>query len=350
MVNMAEFSFKTCRKCSLILFFMLLLQLGHAQTDFSTLHAILKKNEKLLGKEHVVVVQKDGKNIFLKETDELKLKTPVPIASASKWFTAAMIMVLVDEGKLNLDDPVAKYIPIFEKYMKGYITIRHCLSHTTGLDSDPISLMKLIQRTKFESLEKEVESFATKKLIVDNPGQAFAYGGVGINIAGRVIEIVTKKKFDRVIVEKLFRPLGMKTASFYNENGNATNPSGGASCSASDYLNFMQMILNKGMFNGKKILSEKSVQEILTAQYPDAKIRYSPVSAKGAGYGLGNWVLENHETGKGQIFASPGLFGTWPWVDIKNKYSAIIMIKSLNGNEKRDLYQEVKDAIEASIQ
>jgi len=347
---MAVFSFKTCLKCSLTLLFMLMLQFGHSQSDFSALHAILKKNEKLLGKEHVVVVQKDGKNIFLKETEELKLKTPVPIASASKWFSAALIMILVDEGKLNLDDPVAKYIPIFEKYMKGYITIRHCLSHTTGLDTEPISLMRLIQKSRFESLEKEVESFATKKLIVDNPGQAFAYGGVGINIAGRVAEIVTKKTFDRIVVEKLFRPLGMRTATFYNESGNATNPSGGASCSAFDYMNFMQMIMNKGMFNGKRILSEKSVQELLTAQFTDAKIRYSPVASKGAGYALGNWVLENDENGKGQIFASPGLFGTWPWVDIKNGYSAIIMIKSLNGNEKRELYQEVKAAIEKSIQ
>ena len=346
---MAGIPFKTCRKCSLTFIFMLLLQIGHAQKDFSSLTAILKKNEKLMGKEHVVVVQKDGKNIFLKETDELKLKTPIPIASASKWFTAALIMVLVDEGKLNLDDPVAKYIPIFEKYMKGYITLRHCLSQTTGLDTDPVSLMKLIQKTKFESLEKEVENFATKKLIVDNPGQAFAYGGIGLNIAGRVAEIVTKKTFDRLIIEKLFRPLGMRTATFYNESGNATNPSGGASCSAFDYLNFMQMILNKGMFNGKKILSEKSVQELLTAQFPEAKIRYSPVSARNAGYALGNWVLEKDENGNGQIFSSPGLFGTWPWLDIKNKYCAIIMIKSLNGNEKRELYEDVKNAIENSL-
>ena len=347
---MAEILFKTCRKCSLILVFLLNLQFAGAQTDFTALNTILKRNEKLLGKEHVVVVQKDGKNIFLKETEELKLKTPVPVASASKWFSAALIMILVDEGKLKLDDPVAKYIPLFEKYMKGYITIRHCLSHTTGLDTDPVTLMKIIQRSKFESLEKEVENFATKKLIVDNPGQAFAYGGVGINIAGRVAEVVTKKTFDRLIAEKLFRPLGMRTASFYNESGNATNPSGGASCSAFDYLNFMQMLLNKGMFNGKRILSEGAVQELLTAQFTEAKLRYTPVAAKGAGYALGNWVLEKDEDGKGIIFASPGLFGTWPWLDTKRKYSGIIMIKSLNGNEKRELYVDVKNAIETALQ
>jgi CubicO group peptidase (beta-lactamase class C family) len=329
---------------------MLFFQFCDAQTNLNSLNAILKKNEKLLGKEYVVVVQKDGKNIFLKESEEFKLKTPTLIASASKWFSAAILMILVDEGKISLDDPIAKYMPIFEKYMKGYITIRHCLSHTTGLDADPISLVKLIQRTKFESLDKEVESFATKKLIVDNPGESFAYGGVGINIAGRVAEIVTKKTFDRLAVEKLFRPLGMRTASFYNENGNALNPSGGASCSAFDYLNFMQMILNNGVFNGKRILSEKSVKELLTIQFEDAKIRYVPIAARNAKYALGNWVLESDESGNGTIFSSPGLFGTWPWIDTKRRYSAVIMIKSLNGNEKRELYEDVKAAIETGIQ
>jgi CubicO group peptidase (beta-lactamase class C family) len=347
---MTEIIIKTCRKCSLAFIFMLFFQFCDAQPDLSSLNAILKKNEKLLGKDYVIAVQKDGKNIFLKESEEFKLKTPTLVASASKWFSAAILLILVDEGKISLDDPVAKFIPVYEKYMKGYITIRHCLSHTTGLDADPISLAKLIQRTKFESLEKEVESFAIKKLIVDNPGQAFAYGGVGINIAGRVAEIASKKTFDRLAVEKLFRPLGMRTASFYNESGNALNPSGGATCSAFDYLNFMQMILNNGVFNGKRILSEKSVKELLSIQFPEAKIRYAPVASRNAKYALGNWILETDENGSGTIFSSPGLFGTWPWIDIKRKYSAIIMIKSLNGNEKRELYEEVKNTIEENIQ
>ena len=73
-----------CRKCSLALVFMLILQVSIAQ-QFDELNAILKTNEKNLGKLHTVVVQKGGKNIFLKETEELKLKTPVPIGHASAW-------------------------------------------------------------------------------------------------------------------------------------------------------------------------------------------------------------------------------------------------------------------------
>jgi CubicO group peptidase (beta-lactamase class C family) len=328
---------------------MLFLQTGFAQTDWSQLQAIIKRNEKATGKDIVVAIQKEGKNIFLKEAEEFKLKTPAPIASSSKWLTAALVMMFVDEGKIKLDDPVSKYIPIFEKYMKGYITLRHCLSHTTGLDTEPIGILKLAQRTKFENLEKEVEFFATKKLIVDNPGEAFAYGNVGLNIAGRVIEVVSKKTFDRVIQEKLFRPLGMRTASFYNENGNAPNPSGGAVCSAFDYLNFMQMLLNKGMFNGKRILSEASVKEILSAQFPEVKSRYVPEAGKGFTYALGNWVIESRSDGIGTVFASPGLFGSWPWLDTQRKYCGILILSSLNGSVKREVFEQVKQAVEVIL-
>jgi len=346
---MTAFFNKTCRKCSLALIFLLFLQSSQGQTDFSGLNAIIKRNEKILGKEYVVVIQKAGKNIFLKETEELKLKTPVPIASSSKWLTAAIVMILVDEGKINLDDPVTKYIPVFAKYMKGYITIRHCLSHTTGLDTEPAGILKIAQKTKFASLEEEVNNFATKKQIVDNPGEAFAYGGVGINIAGRIIEVVTKKTFDRVITEKLFRPIGMRTATFYNENGNAPNPSGGAVCSAFDYLNFMQMLLNKGTFNNKRILSEKAVQEMLTVQFPDLRVRYAPALAKDFKYALGSWVQERDEAEKGLVFSCPGLLGTWPWLDTKRNYVGIVFSKELITGQKKELSIQIKEAADAAL-
>lgn len=346
---MTAFFNKTCLKCSMVVIFLLFLQSNQGQTDFSGMNAILKRNEKILGKEYVVVVQKAGKNIFLKESEEFKLKTPGPIASSSKWLTTAMVMILVDEGKISLDDPVTKYIPVFEKYMKGYITIRHCLSHTTGLDTDPTGILKIAQKTRFASLEEEVNNFATKKLIVDNPGEAFAYSGIGINIAGRVIEVVTKKTFDKVITEKLFRPMGMRTASFYNENSNAPNPSGGAVCSAFDYLNFMQMLLNKGTFNNKRILSEKAVQEMLTIQFPDLKVRYSPALAKDFKYALGSWVQERDETEKGFVFSCPGLWGTWPWLDTKRNYVGIVFSKELITGQKKELSIQIKEAADTAL-
>ena len=96
-------------------------------------------------------------------------------------------MTLVDQGKLDLDDPVSKYIPVLDKYMKSYITIRQCLSHTTGLDNGKNGIAKLLERRKFETLEEDANAIAAKE-ISNNAGTEFAYGSSGLNLAARVAE------------------------------------------------------------------------------------------------------------------------------------------------------------------
>jgi CubicO group peptidase (beta-lactamase class C family) len=347
--NMSANYIKTCLKFSLGLIFMLILQSLSAQPDFSQLEKTLKQNEKTLGKDLVVVVQKEGKNIFLKESEDFKLKMPAPIGNSSKWLTAALVMIFVDEGKLNLDDPVNKYVPVFGKYMKGYITIRHCLSQTTGLDTDATGFVKFTQKSKFNTLEEEMEFFASKKLIVDNPGEAFSDGTVGMNMAGRVLEVITKKTFDRVAQEKLFRPLGMRTASFYDEGGKAPNPSSGAICSAFDYLNFLQMIMNKGMFNGKRVLSETSVNYLLQHQFPESRTRFNPDLTKGWNYAAGSWIEEDNGNSWRNIYSGASAQGTWPWIDLKRKYIGIVLPVSPLNIQKRELYMQIRSGVEAAI-
>lgn len=334
----------TCRKCSLALIFMLILQCIHAQ-DFNNLQTILKSNGKNLGKQYTVVVQKGGKNIFLAETDELKLKIPTPIGHASTWISAALVMTFVDQNKLSLDDPISKYLPDFKKNMKGYITVKHCLSQTTGLDADASGVMKAASKNKFLSLEEEAAFYATKKLIVDNPGDALSYSSVGLNILGRVLEVISKKTFDRLAAERIFRPLGMRTASFYNEDGNAPNPTSGASCSAFDYLNFMQMFANKGMFMGKRVLSENAINTLLTIHYPDQRIRHSPEGINGSKYAMGSWVDEINDDGKGNIYSAFGPTGATAWLDLKRNYFAAIFSSELQNNQRLQLINQLKQLI-----
>ena len=334
----------TCRKCSLALIFMLILQCIHAQ-DFNNLQTILKSNGKNLGKQYTVVVQKGGKNIFLAETDELKLKIPTRIGHASTWISAALVMTFVDQNKLSLDDPISKYLPDFKKNMKGYITVKHCLTQTTGLDADASGVMKAASKNKFLSLEEEAAFYATKKLIVDNPGDALSYSSVGLNILGRVLEVISKKTFDRLAVERIFRPLGMRTASFYNEDGNAPNPTSGASCSAFDYLNFMQMFANKGMFMGKRVLSENAINTLLTIHYPDQRIRHSPEGINGSKYAMGSWVDEINDDGKGNIYSAFGPTGATAWLDLKRNYFAAIFSSELQNNQRLQLINQLKQLI-----
>ena len=336
---------KSCFKVSSVLFFLLCFQFGFSQADFTDLDAYLLQNKKLLGGNVVALVWKDGKMVYHKEMGEFNAKTQAPIASSSKWLTAALVMNLVDQGKISLDDPVVKYIPIFKKYMKNYLTIRHCLSQTTGIERDANLAIKIMERKSFETLEDEVNSIAAKD-ISNNPGQEFFYGSYGLNIAARVCEIVTKKSFDRLVQERIIRPLKMKGTTFTDDNGRAPNPSGGAKSTANDYMNFLIMLLNKGSFEGKQILSPGSVDELLKVQFPGLPVKYAPAAATGFEYGLGAWIQQKDSNGKTIVASCPGLFGSWPLINLQKNYAFILLTQNLLGEKKR----EIADRFEALVE
>ena len=335
-----------CLKVLSVAGFLLLLQPAQAQYKWNELDAELQAKQKLLGNNVVAMIWKGDSLVYKKEMGDFNSKTQAPIASCSKWLTAALVMQFVDEGKISLNDPVVKYLPYFEKYFKSYITIRQCLSHMTGIDDEGGFLKKMMQRKKFSTLEEEVESFAARDIRA-NAGNDFWYGSIGLNIAGRVLEVVSKKKFDILIKTKLFTPLGMKKTSFSNQDG-AINPSGGAISTADDYMKFLVMLLNKGKYNGVRVLSENAVNEMMKVQSKPSQIKYAPKSAEGFAYSFGSWIVEE-KNGTATSLTSPGLFGTWPMIDFCRGYAYIVFVKNLLGEERADVHKELKKIIDNQL-
>ena len=351
-----------CLKFSLFIVSLLIFQTISAQKKqeqlqpkygLGELDNILQEKQSLIGKDYVVLIwKKDDTLVYKKEGGDYKSKTVAPIASCSKWLTAALVMQFVDEGKISLDDPVVKYLPVFEKYMKKYITIRHCLSHMTGIADDEKLLKRLLQRKKFESLDEEIESFAAREIRA-NAGIDFWYGNIGLDIAARVLEVVSKRKFDVLIKQKLFTPMGMRQTTFTTLDGSLYNPSGGAKSSADDYMKFLVMLMNKGKYNGKQILSEESVDEMMKAHTTSSMIKYAPKAGEGFNYALGSWVIEQsspkaNEQSVATVLASPGLFGTWPMIDFCRGYAYILFVKNL-GEERANAHLEIKKVIDEKI-
>ena len=294
-----------------------------------------------------MIWEKNDTLIYKKETGDFNSKTQAPIASCSKWLTAALVMTFVDEGKLSLDDNITKWLPEFEKYGKNYITIRTCLSHMTGIRSEPITLLKLFERKKYNSLEDEVNAFAAKE-IQANPTEEFRYSNIGLNIAGRVLEIISKKKFDLLARQRLFVPLGMRKTTFSTLDGSAVNPSGGALSTPDDYMHFLIMLMNKGVYQGNRILSEDAVSQMLQVQTKPEQIKYAPKAAQGFNYALGAWVVEEKE-GRATAVSSPGLFGTWPMIDYCRGYAYLFFVKNLLGEERADAQMEIKKIIDQNF-
>jgi CubicO group peptidase (beta-lactamase class C family) len=338
-------------KVRAVLCFLLIFQTGQAQYNWTRLDDEILSKKQVLGEDLVVLLWKNDSLIYKKELGDFNSKTQAPVASCSKWLTAALVMQFADEGKISLDDKVAKYIPGFDSYFKGYITIRHCLSHMTGIDDDDKFLKKILQRRKFASLEEEVDEFM-KREIRANPGTDFWYGNIGLNIAGRVLEIISKKKFDILIKNKLFVPLGMSKTTFAEPNGGAVNPSGGAKSTADDYMKFLVMLLNKGKYNGQQILSENAVNEMMKVRNKKEQIKYAPKSAAGYTYASGSWVIEDKTVNSiktATAAASPGLFGTWPMIDYCGGYAYIVFVKNFLGEERVAVHMELKKLIDSQI-
>ncbi len=324
----------TCRRFSLFITALLFCLSSFAQTNFDAVDQLFKQNQKALG-NYAVVLVKDTAIYKKSATQDFTGKSPAPMGASANWLTAALVMTFVDEGKLSLDDKVTTYIPLFGKYMKGYITIRNCLTHTTGIKGDAGRVMS---KPGYETLEDLVNSYATKHDILTNPGTEFYYTNIGPNIAARVLEILSKKSFERLIAERICRPLKMRGTQFANDNGGATDPSGGARTTANDYANFLTMLLNKGTFEGKRILSEKAVEEMEKAQFANLPVKSAPKGLEHTQFGLGAFILEsNGPGGSASLLAAPDMEGTAAYLDNCRHVGGVVVVEK-PAEEKKPLY------------
>jgi len=285
------------------------------------------------------------------------------IASQTKAVTSTAVMMLWEEGKFRLDDPISKYIPEFKDaqvldtlYKNGTygtipatkpITIRHLITHTSGIGYGVIDGDERIKKiyneagitdlftTENISIEESVEKLA-KLPLHHNPGEKFTYSE-GLDVLGYFIETVSEMPLDEFFRTRIFNPLGMDDTWFYlpeskqnrlvsiqkKENGNWINYpttfydpnypikgakrffSGGAglSSTAKDYATFLQMYLNNGELNGVRILSRTTIQFMMGNQIEDLW------GDSGAYYGLAFGILDQ----KGQDMGGRGSSGTFEW-------------------------------------
>jgi CubicO group peptidase (beta-lactamase class C family) len=373
-----------CRKCRLSLMLLLLLQVCNSQDTFSKVDVWIKNNLKDLGGRAVVVVYKDGKLVYNHAENELSRmqqfagkriakkqgkkkdeilqdfdsKTKIMIASCSKWLSAALVMTFVDEGKLSLEDSVGKYLPVMTANGKGHVKIWHCLSHLTGINAG--SLRETMGEMKsIETMDAAIAMIATKPM-EGEPGKSFHYSNTGLQIAAAVIEKISGNDFKTLFRERIAEPCNMTNTDF--GDGSVPLPAGGARSTAEDYLHFLTMILNNGMYNEKRILSRMAVEAMqINRLNGECTIAYTPAEAKGWGYGFGEWVAPTCDSiskksmgcslaGERSIFAtSPGLFGSFPWIDNEKRYAGFLLTFGFKSKGRNERYTELRNLVEEAV-
>jgi CubicO group peptidase (beta-lactamase class C family) len=355
-------------------FFILLIGLtspSTAQSRFTKLDDWMENQTKAMGGRAILVIYKNGQILYDKSVKDMRpgqktldkylakkqgmqadvseytLDSPQPVASCSKWFSAALVMTFVDEGSLQLSDTVGKYLPILSAKGKGNITLADCLSHLTGIKAPPLR-ESLKQVKNMKNMQDALEEIAGMPM-EGEPGKTFHYSSVGLQIAASVIEKISGKSFQTLFEERITQPLEMKNTDFGHRA--LVLPAGGAVSTPVDYLHFLTMILNKGTYQGKKILSPESVNRMeKNVLGPDVKIEYIPEQADGMGYGFGEWVLKDTPKDEpSKWVTSPGLFGSFPWVDNDHQYCAFLMTFYLSSKGRQDRYFTLKKLVDESI-
>jgi CubicO group peptidase (beta-lactamase class C family) len=257
-----------------------------------------------------VLYQRD----FGKHTDE----TEVYIASSGKWLASAAILAVVDEGKLSLDDPVSKWLPEFSNDPKGKATLRQLFSHTSGYppyqpDDKP--------RDGYQSCAESVKHLLPLPLVTA-PGEKFDYGGLAMQVAGRMAEVATGKTWETIFQDKIARPLGMTSTRFTPvDPGHTPMLGGGAVSTLSDYSKFLTLIGGDGVYQGKRLISEAGMQAMQADQVGGAAVKIDEYVERARGnmhhgvYGLGMWREEIDGGSNATLISSPSWAGTYPWID-----------------------------------
>ncbi len=250
--------------------------------------------------------------------------TAYPIASASKWLVAATLLTLVDEGRVSLDQPIATWLTGLGADA-GRITLRQLLSQTAGLAGASGEFYDIAQDHRI-TLAESARDIARRPL-VSRPGEVFAYGTGGFQLVGAVVEAVTGQRWAQAFDERIARPLGMTHTRWIHLRLDSSdefpaaetlNPvlQGGAVSTPEDYLRFLAMLSQGGRHGGRQILSQQSVDAMLTDQTARARMTPTPASVLPlAHYSLGSWCETWDAQGACQRNSSIGLYGVYPWIE-----------------------------------
>jgi CubicO group peptidase (beta-lactamase class C family) len=310
------------------------------------------------------------------------------IASMTKPMTAMGVMMLVEEGKVKLDDPLEKFVPEFKgiqvKTAQGLVapqrlvTVKDLLTHTSGVDTGAVTP----PGAPVDTLPLAAMSIAyAKKPLTDQPGAKWSYNNNAINLLGRIIEVASGKPFADFMEDRLFEPLGMTNTTFWpnrdhldvvakpysksKETGalvEAKNPrfseplsdpqrtalaSGGLYSCAKDLSKLYQMLLNDGEMGGKRFLKAATLKQMASNQLgalPD--VSFAPGMHMGLGFHVVHQPQAATESLSTGTFGHGGAYGTQAWIDPVKKRAYVLLIQrtDLKNGDQSEIRREFQKA------
>lgn len=308
------------------------------------------------------------------------------IASMTKPITAMGVLMLVEEGKLGLDDPVSKFVPAFRDQPiasptgpakpRRPVTVRDLLTHTSGLTgASPTPAGQPVDSLSLAAMA----DFYGRQPLVSEPGARWAYSNAGINTLGRIIEVVSGRAFGDFVQRRFLDPLGMDSTSFWptaemtgrlatpyrkdkatgelvaagnsrfatplSDRRRTAIPAGGLFSTAEDLTQLYQMILRDGELDGHRFLQPATLRLMTTNQLGDLpKVSFAPGMRMGLGFHLVHAPQGVTESLSAGSFGHGGAYGTQGWIDPVRRRAYVLLIQrtdlpNSDGSEIRRVFQ-----------
>jgi CubicO group peptidase (beta-lactamase class C family) len=306
------------------------------------------------------------------------------IHSMTKPMVCLGILMLVEEGKLALTDPVEKHLPEFRGLMvneagtlvkpQRLVTVRDLMTHTSGMMQNPPAGIGELHGALHKTLA-EVVLVESQQPLLFQPGSKWSYSNNGIAALGRILEVYSGMPFEKFLETRLFKPLGMNDSyifppaekhhrmptAYLLKDGRTIKytsdplgegamkfrvgakyslPEGGVYSTASDLFNMYQMMLNGGVWNGTRIISKASLEVMASNQTGDLR-----TSQPGSGWGLGVYVVTSPTEATAMLskgtYGHGGRYGTFFAIDPKKDMISIFMIHREDGSEERQAFLQM---------
>lgn len=331
--------------------------------DTSAITSLLSSDQVIndAGGGLALILIKDGKLVYRRGfgSFENDINKVVPVASATKWITAGVVARLLDAGLYDLEDRVVDYYPYFDGLSPapwpepdGFvhdvrfedITIAQLFSHTGGLSNRP----EVNRGFNLPSIQYAVSQIYFTVPVEYDPGTTVHYAGVGMQIVGGVSEIVTEKPWVDIFMDELANPLGMTSTDYYGYVSGIVitdnpNVAGSVQTNIDDYMRYLYMIYNNGVFDGVRILSEESVYALTHSFSADLPVERSPFESYYSiapetmfmETGLGNWLFD--DIAANPLFVvSGGAWGCMPFIDFERNLVGIYLPFNTEGELDAD--------------
>lgn len=328
--------------------------------DFSQVTAHLDANLSVYEGQVVMIVERDGERLYEYSAGGFTPDTKAGIASATKWIAGAVMLSVYDDGSFDLDDRVGDYVESMEAAGKGDFTIRHAFSMSSGLFATLPG--QRYHNDPRLTLEESVQQIADNVGFIFDPGQAIAYDGLQMQVAGLAAKVAAGgTPWKTLAQECIFDPLKMEDSDYDRFDQNP-GVAGGVNSTANDYMKFLNMLASGGMGPEGRVLEEESVEILLSNQTDRLPIIYTPIPEESdwfpnddgeMHYGFGAWVFaEPPGADRPTEVCSHGAWGTFPWIDRERNIQGIIFTDVPAGGQSTEAtlqaIQLVRNAIDHS--